>query len=170
MFDTDRGLIVQNSKDPRGQRAADKALLSLLSPCNQSPQRHFPTKNPTNTTVVCSPFSLCLPRRFWSRLESRLSSLLLDFQNHSRLGLFHSKWWGQPPNPAAGHHGLNAWPFRMDIVHTGSTCSIKSVNSREKKIMHCLWNFVWLKGSDEQNYQAAAWMTPASVDCAPCTD
>lgn len=104
MFDTDTVLIVQNSKDPQGQRGASKASLSLLSLCNRSLQTETFSnkKTPTNTTLVCSPFPLCPPRRFWCRSESRLSSLLLDFQNHLTLGLFHFMRWGQSPNTAAG--------------------------------------------------------------------
>lgn len=151
MFDTDTGLIVQNSKDPRGQRAAGKALLSF---CNQSLQTEtFSNKRiPTNTTLVCSLFSLCLPRRFWCKLESRLSSLLLDFHNHLTLGLFHSKWLGQSPNPAAGHHSPSAWLYTMDIVHTGSTCSSKSTKWKKNKNVLPL-EFLWLKGNGEQSYQ-----------------
>lgn len=128
----------------------------------------FQQKNSTKTTLVCSPFSLCLPRTFWCRSESRMSSLLLDFQNHLTLGLFYAKWWGKSPNPAAGHHGLRAWSYRMDIVHTGSTCSIKAINWKKNvlPLEFCVIKRKWWTKLPK----ATAWMAPPSVGCALCTD
>lgn len=82
-------------------------------------------KNPPKLHWFCFPSASPEDSGVGSRADS---SLLLDFQNHLTQGLCHSKWWGQSPNPAAGHHGLSAWFYSLDIVHIGSTCSIKSIN------------------------------------------
>lgn len=112
MLGSDAALIVHNSSDSQGTTVAGKAPFSLTALRNRSPQTvAFLTK----TTLVCSLLSFSLPKSLQCVSESKLNSLLLDFQT-TEAGRFSllAKGQGPTPNPAAAGWDPQAG---IDIPH-----------------------------------------------------
>lgn len=116
-FQTCSALIVHNSSGSQGTTVAGKASFSLTALRNRSPQRVAFLRK---TTLGCSLLSFSLPRSLRCVSESKLNSLLLDFQT-TEAGCFSllAKGQGLTPNPAAG--GEKCWASSLQAGSKEST-------------------------------------------------
>lgn len=117
MLGCDAALIVHNSSGSQGTTVAGKASFSLTALRNRSPQTVAFLRK---TTLGCSLLSFSLPRSLRCVSESKLNSLLLDFQT-TEAGCFSllAKGQGLTPNPAAG--GEKCWGSSLQAGSKAST-------------------------------------------------